>query len=780
MKRNVFIAAILALGITTSCNSKEEIIEQSADKPAPIVCNVKIPAFLGHDTKAVTPGQNGNLESSFTTNDDIYVYNLTGGYVAQDDQLQPTLLHPAANGKRADLVGNLQFCRRDWSDEMYTYIIFYNLPVVGDTLFLLYNCNNGIFEYGSQYGTLDWLNCKDYAIAEVRVEQSAYNGDGTYTLITSDANFENAQSFFKFTFTGLNPAVGIDVGIENITIHSEGNKLSKRLSVAGDEYNDIDIFLDTDAQRAANGHGVVYAALRFDSLESKEHTDAISFTVKGTDGEYYYATKQSPAGGFRNGRYYTSTIKLSNPYAPIFYTTTVKTGTQDIYETSFEPSHSNVLINYAQGSPIGNGTERMEWVDGQSLTLYSNKVSDAVKWADYAIAAGTISNSGDYSQARIVPEVENGLHWGLDSHLIYAVSPKSSVTNAGSNVKMSCSIPQSQTGAFDRNYAYMYAVSTDDRSNFELDFKPMCTVLEFTVGASADFAVKDVVISSATGNMSGAFDAVFTGAGDPSYTCATGSDAKKLNVNLSALDSKEVGPSKQITFTVIAPPNDLSGLSLEFTLDDGQDSKRRLLLKNTDGSNVTFAGGKKHRITGLVIPRYQWEDVVAINDDSGTYHQFQTKPYIDFTIDTQSGFADGEHVGQIVALPIASYYFNLPLLTDLDANSDHIETFKEALDDGNNIYFYLRYYVEPNQYYCWLHLELLAPNPLYREQQYLLKKETNFNPSTDRRIRYEEKIAINGQMVGRMILENGTTHHEGLFHISGGNVTIESLFISIE
>lgn len=72
---------------------------------------------------------------------------------------------------------------------------------------------------------------------------------------------------------------------------------------------DVEVTLDADA-RTVNGAGVVYAALRFLPLADAEATDAVSFTVTGTDGLTYVATKASPRGGFLLGKYYTATVAL--------------------------------------------------------------------------------------------------------------------------------------------------------------------------------------------------------------------------------------------------------------------------------------------------------------------------------------------------------------------------------------------------------------------------------------------------------------------------------------
>ncbi|MCR5244015.1 MAG: hypothetical protein K6C37_04675, partial [Bacteroidales bacterium] len=279
------------------------------------------------------------------------------------------------------------------------------------------------------------------------------------------------------------------------------------------------------------------------------------------------------------------------------------------------------------------------------------------------------------------------------------------------------------------------------------------------------------------GNLSGSFTARFTGT-TPSYTYSSSSNAKKVTIDLSALNSKTVGKNKTVKFTALTPPNDMSGVIAKFVL--ANKGARLMSLKNADKSDIVFTGGRKFKIFGIEIPEKVWNDVVADEDETETYEHFTSKPYIDFTTDTDQGFEEGEYSGEQIDFPISSYNINQPLLVDLEANEMHIEAFDQAMQAGEQLYFYIRYYVEPNQWYYWLHVELLGPNQNYNQVQYLLKREVNFNPATTERIKYQVKIPITEQMINRMKAENETTFHEGLFHLRGGNITIEGAYIDIE
>ena len=154
------------------------------------------------------------------------------------------------------------------------------------------------WDYSGQAGTLASIEAGyDYAAAEVEV----VSRDGE-NLTTTQASFDNQQSICKFTFTGL-----IE-GISSVTIHSAGGKLVASSPVGGSPTNgDITVTLD-DAARAANGEGVVYAALRFNALEAGQ-TEELTITVTDTGSNNYVFTKTSPSGGFINGRYYTTTLR---------------------------------------------------------------------------------------------------------------------------------------------------------------------------------------------------------------------------------------------------------------------------------------------------------------------------------------------------------------------------------------------------------------------------------------------------------------------------------------
>ena len=295
----------MVLAGMTACTNEDNIVQnQQPAAPQASVYQVSIPATIGDgaETRAVELGTGdkaGWLVSTFKTTDDIAVYNLTKEVFANNATEDLTLLHPDQDGATANLTGALKFYQGE-TDKGVS---------VGDQLLLLYGTPTGGFVWNSQIGDFSILSAFDHATATVEVTAIDGNATDGYTLTTTKANFKNAQSMFKFTFTGLPE----EVGVKKVTIHSAQNKLvTSYLPLINHPYSygDITLGLFNNTIRAANGPGVAYAALRFDALAEGKR-DNIAFTVTGTDEKTYIATKDSPEGGFQNGKYYTSTIALA-------------------------------------------------------------------------------------------------------------------------------------------------------------------------------------------------------------------------------------------------------------------------------------------------------------------------------------------------------------------------------------------------------------------------------------------------------------------------------------
>ena len=394
------LAALLLAGALSSCQKSPATPDQTPGGSTPIAYSLSIPAaFEGEDpgTKALefgTGDKAGWLVSTFRTTDNIYVYNKTQNHIAQESGYTNIYLHPDADGPTANLAGTLKFWK--WPSG-------YQTVEVGDVFRLEYKNQGAQLHYNSppeQTGSFNDLNRFDFGFAEVTVTGVSGTADGGYTITTGPAVFQNTQSMFKFTFTGLpekllDPLTPVN-GIKTVTIHSDGNKLSTDYTIGTGEsiehditinfdiYNNIDGFSDPSDRREANGPGVVYAALHFLPLDNADATDLITFTVTCIgDDRTYVGSKASPKGGFQLGKYYTSTISLS-PVGAVHGHFTINDSDEKVY-------FSKGNLRYASGT--------WSFFDNQwdYYTSYSANAWDKFGWSTSSSAYGvSTSNSVSY------------------------------------------------------------------------------------------------------------------------------------------------------------------------------------------------------------------------------------------------------------------------------------------------------------------------------------------------------------------------------------------------
>lgn len=315
---------LVALVCFTAC-SKDEVAEgnigvlpqqqqggQTANVPSDAkTYNISIPAtFGGADTRAVEFVGTG-VVSKFLTTDKVYVYNETKA-AWDNSYLTPSNL---TNGNQnCTLTGTISNAAVD--DELR---LFYNIDNTSKT-FNYENQNGSIAVSSSGASQLDF--------AEARMKVKAIDGSGNITLCETGedgenkttAVFENLQSMYKFTFTGMR----VGGGIGSIQIRSKKGKLVKSYkpvtneTIYANEANNEGITITlTDAVRNANGAGVVYAALRFDETDDGAE-DIMQITVTGIQGRQYvfdvagnYLVKHSKPGGFGNSEYFEATMSLS-------------------------------------------------------------------------------------------------------------------------------------------------------------------------------------------------------------------------------------------------------------------------------------------------------------------------------------------------------------------------------------------------------------------------------------------------------------------------------------
>ncbi len=294
------------------------------------------------------------------------------------------------------------------------------------------------------------------------------------------------------------------------------------------------------------------------------------------------------------------------------------TGTDVSFRAS--TSQSNTKAAYSgQEYPDGGKTyERIDWEGGDVLRIYSNEASHRYleqNWADYVVKAVT-SPIDRYSSASIAPSGSSGLVWGdPGTYHFYGVYPASATGAAGeSGFSFSGAIDADQ-GQWNASankipqYGYMAAVASAEVSEDDsdapvitLDFYPYFSSFDVDLKSKdREITVTKFELLSDVEALAGPFSVSFAGT-TKTIDCSSATDK---TVSVTFAQGTTISTTQELRFTVFALPQDLTKLSIRFTIlsDDPTQTQTHTLklAKKIDGelNYLTFEGCKKHKITGL-------------------------------------------------------------------------------------------------------------------------------------------------------------------------------------
>lgn len=368
-----------------------------------------------------------------------------------------------------------------------------------------------------------------------------------------------------------------------------------------------------------------------------------------------------------------------------------------------------LLTKTSYSGVIDGSVERIDWVDGDQLTIVSpsaqvyDKSQNPWKlkhnqgtWSkvEYEVKGSTISGSGTstVSSARIEATGGNGLLWEQTGpYYFYGIYPSEgggvSISWSGSGAgqgNLSAAIPSPQdaaavgdllTSTFDSgkkvrklspnmSNAFMYAAlqatvaKKGEGPDVTLDFYPMFTAFEFTVGAvpdgngdPVDLEISRFELVSETCDLSGVFTSTVTLGSGSSYNAPSGSRAEytvtggqKSVLFTMPLDASnkpvvKVSSTDSVVFTVFVLPkgieyssgfpswgdapgqSTITDLEIRFEfrkVGETQWTGRKLALKPKDPENypkngitlnardyVEFPAGRKIRLSNIQLPVQQ-------------------------------------------------------------------------------------------------------------------------------------------------------------------------------
>lgn len=339
------------------------------------------------------------------------------------------------------------------------------------------------------------------------------------------------------------------------------------------------------------------------------------------------------------------------------------------FSASARPDTKTAYGAYDATDPKDASWQSIDWVEGDEIRIYSDKAvrrvgyetgaaADALyHWADYSVTnvtAGTanneegwstatlvnMSNDGNYTQEDVGENDHpgNGLMWpDANEAKFYAIYPRlRSVSGISENEAAGLS-PKGVSGEFPlyisntqsfseqgglAQYGYMTAFAkaakpaNDAKTSIKLEFYPAFTAFEFSLRSEGDpiELSQFKLVSEDDAALYGDFTVKYDANGGRTYTCSsattTGTTGKEIVVNLSGqiAPSKTDTESKDLTFTILAMPQDFEHLRIEVTKKTGETSKLALRKVNvttsgtTPGDYVKFDKCVKHRIYGLFLP----------------------------------------------------------------------------------------------------------------------------------------------------------------------------------
>ena len=257
--------------------------------------------------------------------------------------------------------------------------------------------------------------------------------------------------------------------------------------------------------------------------------------------------------------------------------------------------------------------ERIAWQTGDVLRIWSDaaKTPDNVNYSDYKVSSFNVK-SGDNtrSQATVENAAGNGLTWdGVTGNCgFWAVYP-ASMAGTGTTNEVDLSIAGTQTPS-DNVLASAPMVAAvngvEPNSSVTLEFYPAFTAFEITLkSADQGITLNSFTLTSTSTALSGSYIATIATGGNTTYTCPSRTAANG-KVEYTFASGTTISKMDSTTFTILALPQVLKDLTIEFNVTMGSTTGVRKLDLKKNGSFINFAACSKHRIYGLAMPGNEW------------------------------------------------------------------------------------------------------------------------------------------------------------------------------
>ena len=280
--------------------------------------------------------------------------------------------------------------------------------------------------------------------------------------------------------------------------------------------------------------------------------------------------------------------------------------------------------------------ERIDWTVGDAVMIASDNATvyqdpNNTHYATYTIAS--VTPNDNISEAELDEKAaDEELFFNENtSYAFWGVYPAPTYSGAGTDLegaKTSYTISKSQkkygnattttaevdgktltltTLAPDMSQAVMLAAAENQTAqDVELKFYPGFTAFEFTLNAKDenDLPLKELILRPADETKSLAGDVVASiKAGELASTFKNtypGTTAEANAITFTFPDNTAISDTKYLTFTVLALPEDIEGMYLEFHMgEEGDVIQKARLLK--EGENIKFDKCKKYCLRGIAV-----------------------------------------------------------------------------------------------------------------------------------------------------------------------------------
>ena len=265
--------------------------------------------------------------------------------------------------------------------------------------------------------------------------------------------------------------------------------------------------------------------------------------------------------------------------------------------------------------------ERINWQTGDEIRIWSDAAKaryGSENYSDYKVSSVDVK-SGDNtrSQATVENAAANGLIWdGVESACGFWALYPASMAGTATGKAMNLSIAGAQTPSDGLTNAPMVAAveNVTPNSAVTLEFYPAFTAFEITLKSADEGSItlNSFALTSTSTALSGSYTATIAAGGSTVYSCPSYS-ASNNKVEYTFASGTTINKTKEVTFTILALPQILKNLTLEFNVTTGSGTVTRKLALNKNGSPIEFAARSKHRIYGLAMPGDVWKFTLGLD-----------------------------------------------------------------------------------------------------------------------------------------------------------------------